>query len=79
MCARTQKMQVVLASSSPRRTELLTQGKIRHLVMPSHCEEVITSDVPSQVVEELSVQKAEASIKMLFPLLCRRNGGRVLI
>lgn len=59
MCAKTQKMQVVLASASPRRTELLTQGKIRHLVMPSHCEEVITSDVPSQVVEELSVQKAE--------------------
>ena len=59
MCARTQKMQVVLASASPRRTELLTQGKIRHLVMPSHCEEVITSDVPSHVVEELSVQKAE--------------------
>ena len=27
--------------------------------MPSHCEEVITSQVPSQVVEELSVQKAE--------------------
>ena len=59
MCSRTQKLTVVLASASPRRTELLEQGNIRHTVMPSHCEEVITSEVPDQVVEELSVQKAE--------------------
>lgn len=59
MDGRTQKMTVVLASASPRRTELLSQGNIKHIVMPSHCEEVITSEVPSQVVEELSVQKAE--------------------
>ena len=57
MCSRTQKLTVVLASASPRRTELLEQGNIKHVVMPSHCEEVITSQVPSQVVEELSVQK----------------------
>lgn len=59
MCSRTQKLTVVLASASPRRTELLEQGNIKHTVMPSHCEEVITSEVPGQVVEELSVQKAE--------------------
>ena len=59
MCSRTQKLTVVLASASPRRTELLEQGNIKHVVMPSHSEEVITSQVPSQVVEELSVQKAE--------------------
>ena len=59
MCGRTQKMTVVLASASPRRTELLVQGNIKHIVMPSHCEEKITSEVPSQVVEELSAQKAE--------------------
>lgn len=59
MDGRTQKMTVVLASASPRRTELLSQGNIEHIVMPSHCEEVITSEIPSQVVEELSVQKAE--------------------
>ena len=56
MCSRIQKLTVVLASASPRRTELLEQGNIKHVVMPSHCEEVITSQVPSQVVEELSVQ-----------------------
>ena len=54
MCSRIQKLTVVLASASPRRTELLEQGNIKHVVMPSHCEEVITSQVPSQVVEELS-------------------------
>ena len=59
MCNRIQKLTVVLASASPRRTELLEQGKIKHIVMPSHCEEVITSEVPGQVVEELSAQKAE--------------------
>lgn len=59
MDGRTQKMTVVLASASPRRTELLSQGNIKHIVMPSYCEEVITSEMPSQVVEELSVQKAE--------------------
>ena len=59
MCSRIQKLTVVLASASPRRTELLEQGNIKHVVMPSHCEEVITSQVPSQVVEEPSVQKAE--------------------
>ena len=59
MCSRIQKLTVVLASASPRRTELLEQGNIKHVVMPSHSEEVITSQVPSQVVEELSAQKAE--------------------
>lgn len=59
MCGRIQKMEVVLASASPRRTELLSQGNIRHIVMPSHSEEVITSEIPYQVVEELSLQKAE--------------------
>ena len=65
MCSRIQKLTVVLASASPRRTELLEQGNIKHVVMPSHCEEVITSQVPGQVVEELSVQKAEESISSM--------------
>ena len=52
MCSRIQKLTVVLASASPRRTELLEQGNIKHVVMPSHSEEVITSQVPSQVVDQ---------------------------
>lgn len=49
---------VILASASPRRTELLTQAGIRHIVIPSVCEEKITSTSPRRVVMELSGQKA---------------------
>ena len=75
MCSRTQKMKVVLASASPRRTELLNQGNIKHIVMPSHCEEVITSEVPRQVVEELSVQKA----KDVYQQYEKENAGDFLV
>lgn len=54
-----QNMAVILASASPRRTELLGQAGIEHLVMPSRCEEIIHSDIPEEVVKELSLQKAE--------------------
>ena len=50
--------QVILASASPRRNELLLQIGIAPTVIPSHVEEKVTSKVPSQVVEELSRQKA---------------------
>ena len=54
-----QNITVVLASASPRRTELLGQAGIRHVVIPSSCEETISSVVPEEVVMELSAQKAE--------------------
>lgn len=50
---------VILASASPRRSELLRQVGIEPVVEPSHVEEVITSTEPEQVVMELSRQKAE--------------------
>ena len=50
---------VILASASPRRTELLTQTGISHKVVPSKCEEHIISKIPEEVVKELSGQKAE--------------------
>lgn len=50
---------VVLASASPRRTEILSQAGIAHLVMPAVGEEVPISGEPSEVVEDLSRQKAE--------------------
>ena len=75
MCSRIQKLTVVLASASPRRTELLEQGNIKHIVMPSHSEEVITSQVPSQVVEELSAQKAED----VYQQYEKKNAGDFLV
>lgn len=50
---------IILASASPRRRELLTQIGIEYEVIPSKKEEVITSQVPSVIVQELSKQKAE--------------------
>ena len=49
---------IVLASASPRRSELLRQAGLEFTVIPSQGEEVITSTHPSEVVEELSLQKA---------------------
>lgn len=50
---------VILASASPRRTELLTQARIPHQIMVSKCEEKVTTSIPEELVMELSAQKAE--------------------
>lgn len=53
------KSRLILASSSPRRKELLEQIGAEFEILSAKGEEVITSDIPSQVVMELSAQKAE--------------------
>lgn len=52
--------EIILASGSPRRRELLEQIGIPFRVVKSDTEEVITKTEPSQVVLELSAQKAQA-------------------
>ncbi len=49
---------IILASASPRRKELLEQIGIDFEICPAKGEEVITKTVPSEVVCELSEQKA---------------------
>lgn len=56
---------VVLASASPRRRELLEQIGIPFQVLVSEVEEKVTTDIPHQVVEQLSLQKAEAVAEKL--------------
>lgn len=51
--------QIILASGSPRRRELLDLAGIKYTVKPSKKEEVISSTIPEEVVKELSFQKAE--------------------
>ena len=51
--------QIVLASGSPRRKELLEQVGLEFEVCPAKGEEVITSTIPEEVVVELSQQKAQ--------------------
>lgn len=48
---------IILASASPRRRELLEQGGIPFTVNPSQAEEHITTENPGQAVEELSYLK----------------------
>ncbi len=50
--------QIILASNSPRRRELLKQVGVEFEVVVSEAEEEIRSDVPSEVVMQLSRDKA---------------------
>ena len=52
-------MNIILASGSPRRKELLEQIGLKFEVIPAKGEEIITKTVPSEIVCELSLQKAE--------------------
>lgn len=51
-------MKIILASKSPRRKELLKQIGVDFDTVVSTKEEVITTEVPSEAVIELSKQKA---------------------
>ena len=51
---------IILASQSPRRRELLTQIGLEFEVHPAGGEEIITSTDPVEVVKSLSTQKAAA-------------------
>ena len=52
-------LDIILASKSPRRKELLSQIGISYRCMVSTKQEIITTDRPKEVVIELSGQKAE--------------------
>lgn len=51
--------QIILASGSPRRKELLEQIGLEFEICPAKGEEIITKTIPEEVVMELSKQKAE--------------------
>lgn len=59
-------MKIILASASPRRKELLAQIGLEFDIWVSNVEEKVTSIVPCEVVEELSVQKAEGVLEALI-------------
>lgn len=52
-------MEIILASASPRRRELLTQIGYTYQVCPSSGKEIVTETEPEKIVMELSQQKAE--------------------
>lgn len=81
---------VILASASPRRTELLTQARIPHEIIVSKCEEKITTSVPEELVMHLAAQKAEDVFERCISLMKEEDfvvigsdtvvavGGRIL-
>lgn len=50
--------QIILASASPRRREIMTQAGYEFEVMVSHKEEFYTSTKPNEIVKELALLKA---------------------
>lgn len=66
--------QIVLASASPRRQELLKQIGLSFIVIPGQKEEKVTSCCPMQVVAELSKQKAEDVFFRISADEKKRNG-----
>ena len=57
-------MELILASASPRRKELLEQIGLSFRIIPAKGEEKITKKLPHEVVMELSAQKAMEVAKL---------------
>lgn len=57
-------MKIILASKSPRRKELLEQIGLEFEILVSEKEECILTEIPRQLVENLSKQKAEDVYEM---------------
>ena len=53
-------MEIILASASPRRRELLAQIGLKFRICISDAEEIVTKNKPEDIVMELSEKKAEA-------------------
>lgn len=65
-------MQIILASASPRRQELLRQVGVSFLVEPSHVDEQVSESMtPERLVEHLALTKARE-------VASRRSGDIVL-
>lgn len=60
------KTKIILASKSPRRSELMKQAGYEFEVIASTIEEKITETEPELVVEELSLQKADNVLDMIL-------------
>lgn len=60
-------MKIILASKSPRRTEILSLMNVDHIIIPSTEEEIIEPGLtPEEVVKSLAYQKAR-SISKQYP------------
>lgn len=53
------KPEIILASASPRRSELLSQVGYSFTVIPAKGEEIMRGDTPEEIVKNLAAGKAE--------------------
>ena len=60
------RTKIILASQSPRRSELMKQAGYEFEIIASNIEEKITKISPEDVVEELSLQKADNVMDMIL-------------
>lgn len=60
------KTKIILASQSPRRSQLMKQAGYEFEIIASTIEEKITETQPNLVVEELSLQKADNVLDMIL-------------
>ena len=72
-------MKYILASASPRRKELMTQAGFSFEVVPSQVEETISQTRPSDIVTELSSQKALEVYERLQPKDCTVIGADTIV
>lgn len=70
-----QHLDIILASGSPRRKELLEQAGLTFQIIKSEKEEIITKTDPIEVVQELAHQKAEDVANSIDVL----NGKKMMI
>jgi septum formation protein len=62
--------QIILASASPRRRELLNQINVRHLVQTADIDETpLSNESPSDYVQRLALEKALACRQKFNPTL----------
>ena len=61
--------QIILASASPRRKDLLEQIGLEFEICPAKGEEIITESRPDAVALELSRQKAEEVAAGVLPTM----------
>lgn len=64
---------IILASASPRRKEILEKAGISFVIIPGSGEEKITALEPGEVVKELSCQKAWFVAEKLEKKNCQEN------
>ena len=57
-------MNIILASGSPRRKELLAQAGFEFEVEVSNADENVAEESPTEMVEELAARKAEAVVNL---------------